>query len=300
MIFSSAYRHRCRRLHAADLRGDRAGLATSSTTTASSTPCKLARPKEKRVYRHNDVAELDARLSEAAAWGLQARGGGHRRHLLACAATMRRCRRSSRLARKHDAALPGERRASSSTTRMASGAFGATGRGTEEATGCRPGRRPHRHPRQGVRRQRRLRHRRRRPDRLPARDRRRSTSTPTRSPPPRRRPPRRRSRSSTGPEGLGLLATPAARMTAQFRDGLDRARLRDHSRAPHPVVPLFVRDTPKTTALVRHLLRPRRARHRPQLPRGAQRRREIRFQVSADHTAKDIDFVLDVLAGFGG
>ena len=42
---------------------------------------KLARPKEKRVYRHNDVAELDARLAEVAG-RLQARPGGHRRHLL--------------------------------------------------------------------------------------------------------------------------------------------------------------------------------------------------------------------------
>ena len=67
-----------------------------------------------------------------------------------------------------------------------------------------------------------------------------------------------------------------------------------------PVVPLFVRDTPKTTALVRHLLKHgvlATGLNFPVVPKGDE---TIRFQISADHTAKDIDFVLDVLAGFGG
>jgi glycine C-acetyltransferase len=59
-----------------------------------------------------------------------------------------------------------------------------------------------------------------------------------------------------------------------------------------------VRDTPKTTALVRHL----RAHgvlatglNFPVVPKGDE---TIRFQVSADHTEKDVDFALEVLAGF--
>lgn len=64
----------------------------------------------------------------------------------------------------------------------------------------------------------------------------------------------------------------------------------------HPIVPLMVRDTAITSALVRHL------RDRgilatgltyPVVPKGEE---EIRFQVSADHTAADIDEVLAVLA----
>lgn len=66
----------------------------------------------------------------------------------------------------------------------------------------------------------------------------------------------------------------------------------------HPVVPLMVRDTARTRALVQHL----RANGVlatglafPVVPRGDE---EIRFQVNADHTEADIDEVLGVLAAF--
>lgn len=67
----------------------------------------------------------------------------------------------------------------------------------------------------------------------------------------------------------------------------------------HPVVPLMIRDTDRTRALVRHLRD-----HGvlatglafPVVPRGDE---EIRFQVNADHTEADIDEVLAVLARFG-
>jgi glycine C-acetyltransferase len=66
----------------------------------------------------------------------------------------------------------------------------------------------------------------------------------------------------------------------------------------HPVVPLLVRDTDRTHALVDHL----RAQGvlatglaYPVVPRGDE---EIRFQISADHTAPDIDQVLAALAEF--
>lgn len=66
----------------------------------------------------------------------------------------------------------------------------------------------------------------------------------------------------------------------------------------HPIVPLMVRDTAKTQALVKHLrdngvLATGLA--YPVVPRGDE---EIRFQVNADHTEADIDQVLEVLKGF--
>lgn len=66
----------------------------------------------------------------------------------------------------------------------------------------------------------------------------------------------------------------------------------------HPIVPLMVRDTDRTRALVAHL----RANGvlatglaYPVVPRGDE---EIRFQVNADHTEADIDAVLSVLREF--
>jgi glycine C-acetyltransferase len=100
------------------------------------------------------------------------------------------------------------------------------------------------------------------------------------------------------PRGAGLLAH-LREMTERFEKGLLALGLETIPGA-HPVVPLMVRDTPKTQALVRHL----RAHgvlatglNYPVVPRGDE---EIRFQVSADHTAADIDHVLGVLASFAG
>jgi glycine C-acetyltransferase len=66
----------------------------------------------------------------------------------------------------------------------------------------------------------------------------------------------------------------------------------------HPVVPLMVRDTNRTRALVRHLrdngvLATGLA--YPVVPKGDE---EIRFQVNADHTESDIAEVLQVLGRF--
>jgi len=86
-------------------------------------------------------------------------------------------------------------------------------------------------------------------------------------------------------------------MTARFRQGLERLGLETVA-GVHPVVPLLVRDTERTRRLVEHL----RAHailatglNYPVVPRGEE---EIRFQVSADHTTADIDEALGVLAGF--
>jgi glycine C-acetyltransferase len=88
-------------------------------------------------------------------------------------------------------------------------------------------------------------------------------------------------------------------LTRRFEAGLIRLGF-EIIPGEHPVVPLMVRDTTRTRALVRHLrsngvLATGLA--FPVVPRGDE---EIRFQVNADHTEQDIDEVLDVLARFGG
>ncbi len=63
----------------------------------------------------------------------------------------------------------------------------------------------------------------------------------------------------------------------------------------HPIVPLMVRDTAKTSALVQQLFDNgilATGLNFPVVPKGDE---EIRFQVSANHTHKDIDYLLEVL-----
>lgn len=101
-----------------------------------------------------------------------------------------------------------------------------------------------------------------------------------------------------GPGGQDLLEHLRA-MTRRFEQGLVRLGY-ETIPGEHPVVPLVVRDTPKTRDLVAHL----RANGVlatglgfPVVPRGDE---EVRFQVNADHTAADIDEVLAVLEGWEG
>jgi glycine C-acetyltransferase len=97
-------------------------------------------------------------------------------------------------------------------------------------------------------------------------------------------------------EGRSLLGHLAA-MTGRFESGLVGLGL-ETIPGPHPVVPLMVRDTERTTALVRHLHDNgvlATGLNYPVVPKGDE---EIRFQVNADHTEADIDQVLDVLAAF--
>jgi len=86
-------------------------------------------------------------------------------------------------------------------------------------------------------------------------------------------------------------------LTKRFEDGLVRLGF-EVIPGEHPVVPLMVRDTARTQALVKHLrsnavLATGLA--YPVVPRGSE---EIRFQVNADHTEDDIDYVLEVLSRF--
>ncbi|HEY0674521.1 MAG TPA: pyridoxal phosphate-dependent aminotransferase family protein [Longimicrobiales bacterium] len=88
-------------------------------------------------------------------------------------------------------------------------------------------------------------------------------------------------------------------LTRRFEEGLVRLGF-EVIPGEHPVVPLLVRDTTRTRELVAHL----RANGvlatglaYPVVPRGDE---EIRFQVNADHTEADIDEVLRVLGEFAG
>jgi glycine C-acetyltransferase len=96
-----------------------------------------------------------------------------------------------------------------------------------------------------------------------------------------------------GPEGRERLANLRAR-TKQFREGLGSLG-RESIPGPHPVVPLLVRDTDRTHATVRHLFEKgilAVGLTFPVVPRGDE---TIRFQINAAHTAADIDQVLDAL-----
>jgi glycine C-acetyltransferase len=253
---------------------------------------KLARPKEKRVYRHNDMADFRAKLAEVR---------GCRRALVVTDGIFSMRGDAAPLAelmaiaREADAGFP-ENVVVIVDDSHGVGAYGATGRGTEEASGSPPA------------------------DVLigtlgkafgvnggyvagPAllvdylRE-----SAPTyiySNPitPAEAAAARAALAVLEGPDGPGLLAHLQA-MTARFREGLIRLGF-ETLRGTHPVVPLFVRDTPKTTALVRHLLEHgvlATGLNFPVVPKGDE---TIRFQVSADHTEGDIDFVLDVLGRFG-
>jgi glycine C-acetyltransferase len=99
--------------------------------------------------------------------------------------------------------------------------------------------------------------------------------------------------SSEGEEMLTHLR----HMTTRFETGLMDAGF-ETIPGPHPIVPLMVRETGRTSALVKHLFEGgvlATGLNFPVVPQGDE---EIRFQVNADHTIADIDFVLGVLASF--
>ncbi len=98
------------------------------------------------------------------------------------------------------------------------------------------------------------------------------------------------------PHGLNLLDHLRS-MTALFESGLKRLGL-ETIPGEHPVVPLMVRDTARTTALVAHLRQHgvlATGLNYPVVPKGEE---EIRFQICADHTAADVDEILEVLRRF--
>jgi glycine C-acetyltransferase len=99
-----------------------------------------------------------------------------------------------------------------------------------------------------------------------------------------------------GPEGRAMLDRLRS-LTARFERGLDRLGIETIA-GEHPVVPLMIRDTPRTRDLVRFLYENGvlvTGLTYPVVPRGDE---EIRTQINADHTEADIDLVLDLLADF--
>jgi len=292
MIFSSAY---------ATMIGTFVPLVTAETALVSDelnhnciiNAIKLARPEEKRVYRHNDMADFEAKLGEVE--------GSCRRALVVTDGVFSMRGDHAPLdelfavAARHDAAFP-ENVVVIVDDSHGVGGYGPTGRGTEEQLGVAG-----------------------RSDLLigtlgkafgvnggyvvGARglvDFLRETapmyiySNPIT--PAEAAAALQAVEIADGPEGRQRIAHLRA-MTKRFRDGLVAMGL-ETLPGEHPVVPLFVRDTPRTVALVRHL------RHHgilatglnfPVVPKGDE---TIRFQLSADHTEKDVDEVLAALARF--
>ena len=87
------------------------------------------------------------------------------------------------------------------------------------------------------------------------------------------------------------------KLTKRFEKGLAELGY-EIIESEHPIVPLMIRDTKRTSELVQYL-----AQHGilatglnyPVVPKGDE---EIRFQVAADHTEYDIDYVLEILRKF--
>jgi len=97
-------------------------------------------------------------------------------------------------------------------------------------------------------------------------------------------------------EGLKILEH-LRNMTKRFEDGLKDAGY-ETIEGEHPVVPIMVRDTKKTSELVEYLTENgilATGLNFPVVPKGDE---EIRIQISADHTKYDIDYAIGVLKKF--
>ncbi len=83
-------------------------------------------------------------------------------------------------------------------------------------------------------------------------------------------------------------------LTKRFESGLKNMGY-EIIESEHPIVPLMVRDTKRTSDIVKFLLENgvlATGLNYPVVPKGDE---EIRFQINADHTPSDIDYVLGVL-----
>ncbi len=98
------------------------------------------------------------------------------------------------------------------------------------------------------------------------------------------------------PEGTALLERLRG-LTRRFEEGLGELGIETIPGA-HPVVPMMIRDTARTRALVRHLFGENilvTGLAFPVVPKGDE---EIRTQINADHTDGDIGIILDALRRF--
>ena len=99
------------------------------------------------------------------------------------------------------------------------------------------------------------------------------------------------------PAGVALVED-LRTMAGRFRAGLANIGF-ETLPGEHPIVPLMVRDTARTSALVARLRQQgilATGLNYPVVPKGDE---EIRFQISADHTVGDIDEALAVLRRLG-
>ncbi|MBW2565119.1 MAG: aminotransferase class I/II-fold pyridoxal phosphate-dependent enzyme [Deltaproteobacteria bacterium] len=97
-------------------------------------------------------------------------------------------------------------------------------------------------------------------------------------------------------EGLEILEH-LRNMTKRFEEGLKEAGY-ETIEGDHPVVPIMVRDTKKTSELVKYLIENgilATGLNFPVVPKGDE---EIRIQISAAHTKYDIDYAIGVLKRF--
>ena len=93
------------------------------------------------------------------------------------------------------------------------------------------------------------------------------------------------------------ILTHLHRMTKKFKKGLLDLGY-EIIENKHPIVPLMMRDTKKTTDLVNYLIDKGilgTGLNYPVVPKGDE---EIRFQINADHTPYDIDYALTVLKDY--
>ena len=293
MIFSSAY---------AAVLGVLVPLTTAETVVISDelnhnciiNAMRLSRPKDKQVYKHLDLADLDAKLAAAA--------GTCRRVILVTDGifSMRGDHAPLpeilEIARRHDGNFP-ENVVVMVDDSHGVGAFGRTGRGTEESTGSGPA------------------------DVLVATlgkalgvnggyvtgSRVLTSYLRETSPTYIYSNPITVGECAAALAALEILDSPQGSslldhlraMTSRFEQGLLRLGY-ETIPGEHPVTPLMVRDTAKTTALVAHLRKHgvlATGLKYPVVPRGDE---SIRFQISADHTPADVDSVLAALESFPG
>lgn len=254
---------------------------------------RLARPRERYVYRHLDLAELEARLQDAAKScrraiivtdGVFSMRGDH-----APLAEI------NALARQYDQAFP-ENVLLVVDDSHGVGAFGATGRGTEERTGAAV-------------------------DIL--------VGTLGKafgvnggyivaghaiidylrevSPFYVYSNPIAPGEAAAAAKAVSVVDSPVGRellrhlqtMAARFREGLIALQFETIA-GDHPIVPLMVRNSDRTAVLVRHLRLHgvlATGLNFPVVPRGDE---EMRFQICADHTPADIDAALEILRDFSG
>ena len=292
MVFSSAYMAMLGVVPAL-VSPDTAVISDALNHNCIINAIRMARPREKSVYAHNSVGELETRLAEAAARGCR-RALVITDGIFSMRGDHAPLDRIAAVCQRHDRDFP-ENVVLLVDDSHGVGAFGRSGRGTEEFTGS------------------------------PAVDllvgtlgkafgvnggylvssavlrsylREKAATYIYSNPitPAEAAAARRAVELVDSPRGLELLEHLRA-MTARFEQGLLRLGY-ETIPGEHPVVPLMVRDTARTSALVVHL----RANgvlatglNYPVVPKGDE---EIRFQVSAEHTPADIDEVLAVLAGF--